>query len=58
MIQYAAGGLFRWVDNGFMSEQDWKAQAGAEEVVQHTLRQEQRWEEAVEMFTRLDELLV
>ncbi|KAM6488797.1 hypothetical protein JOM56_015746, partial [Amanita muscaria] len=56
MIQYAAGGLFRWVHNGFMSQDDWKAQASVAELIQHEEEQGQRWDQAVEMFTRLDEL--
>ncbi|KAG6826053.1 hypothetical protein H0H92_001295 [Tricholoma furcatifolium] len=57
IIQYAAAGLFRWVENGFMSEEAWLAKATSDEIKEHTERQEKRWAEAAKMFTKLEELL-
>lgn len=54
--QYAAGGLFRWVDHGFRKEtrynQGWsKARFKEEETVA-----QRRWEEGIQLFSTLDEL--
>ncbi|KAF5353901.1 hypothetical protein D9756_007287 [Leucocoprinus leucothites] len=56
-IQYAAGGLYRWVYRGFMSEKDWRAQANEADLEEDRAEQEQRWRESVKMFTTLGELL-
>ncbi|KAJ7767576.1 hypothetical protein B0H14DRAFT_2633051 [Mycena olivaceomarginata] len=32
LIQYSAGGLFRWVDNGFQSDRSWRDSAMAEDI--------------------------
>lgn len=56
VIQYAAGGLFRWVENGFMPEEDWLAKASPSELEARLLEQRSRWAKAAGMFTTLDEL--
>ena len=56
IVQYAAGGLFRWVENGFMTEENWLAKASKEERQAHDNRRNSRWADGVEMFTKLDEL--
>jgi hypothetical protein len=40
IIQYSAGGLFRWVDNGFKSDCMWLASATAKDVER---REKKRW---------------
>ncbi|KXN83021.1 hypothetical protein AN958_01921 [Leucoagaricus sp. SymC.cos] len=57
IIQYAAGGIFRWVHHNFMSEEDWKAKASEEDLENEEVEREKRWGEGVKMFTKLDELL-
>lgn len=56
IIQYASGGLYRWVHNGFMSEEDWLAKASFAELETRRQEQKQRWKESVKMFSQLDEL--
>ncbi|HXC06529.1 MAG TPA: hypothetical protein VNZ86_17355 [Bacteroidia bacterium] len=57
IVQYAAGGLFRWVENGCMTDVERLAQASVDDIIDHRLAQAQRWEKAQRMFTHLDELL-
>jgi hypothetical protein len=57
IVQYAAGGLFRWVENGCMTDLNYLAQASAEDIIQRQSAQAQRWEKAQGMFTHRDELL-
>ncbi|KAF7975807.1 hypothetical protein HWV62_8493 [Athelia sp. TMB] len=54
--QYAAGGLFRWVEHGFKSERDRKAGWSPEQHEQDALEGARRWEEGVALFSTLDEL--
>lgn len=54
IVQYVAGGLFRWVNNGHMTEVDKQAKTTIQE---HDLEQKPRWEKAVNMFTKVDELM-
>ena len=57
IVQYAAGGLFRWVENGCMTDGSWLAQASAEDIIHRQSAQAWRWEKAPRMFTHLSELL-
>jgi len=57
VIQYAAGDLFRWVYHRFKTEDDWKVTASPEDLKAHTVDQENRWKEAVVMFTTMRELV-
>ena len=57
IVQYAAGGLFRWVENGCMTDGSWLSQASAEDIIRRQSAQAQRWDKAPGMFTHLDELL-
>ncbi|KAG6848705.1 hypothetical protein H0H93_014763 [Arthromyces matolae] len=57
IVQYAAAGLFRWVENGFMSEEAFLAQATKDQIKEHAEARQKRWGEAVKMFTNLQELL-
>jgi hypothetical protein len=54
--QYTAGGLFRWVDHGYQTEEahkkGWtKARKQAEEAIN-----QQRWVQGVDMFSTLAQL--
>ena len=55
VTQYAAGGLFRWVDQGFRTRRVMEAQDpdGAEAL---DAEQDLRWREAVHRFSKADEL--
>ncbi|KAG6818654.1 hypothetical protein H0H93_003147 [Arthromyces matolae] len=57
IVQYAAAGLFRWVENGFMSEATWLARATKKQIQERLDSQKNRWAEAAKMFTRLPELI-
>jgi hypothetical protein len=57
IVQYAAGGLFRWVERGFMSEKDWFSQATKKDLLEDKGKQGCRWAEAAEMFTKVDDLM-
>ncbi|KAH9007946.1 hypothetical protein EDB83DRAFT_2323524 [Lactarius deliciosus] len=54
--QYAAGGIFQWVENGFMSEEEHLANASKEQQRAYQAEQGIRWSSAEGMFTRLDKL--
>ena len=54
IVQYAAGGLFRWVENRFMTDAAWEEAASKEQMDHREDDKKQRWERA---FTKLDELL-
>ncbi|KAG6847732.1 hypothetical protein H0H93_006289 [Arthromyces matolae] len=57
IVQYAAAGLFRWVENGFMSEEAFLSRATKDQIKEHVEAREKRWGEAAKMFTNLEELL-
>lgn len=52
-IQYSAGGLFRWVYNGFMKDEDFEAQATKEEMVTREKDRRERWNKGLDMFMKL-----
>jgi hypothetical protein len=54
IVQYAAGGLFCWANNGHMTEKDKQAKMSIEG--QESTEQMLHWEKAVNMFTKVDEL--
>jgi hypothetical protein len=55
IVQYAAGGLFRWVERGFRSEKDWLDQATEEQLLEEQGRQDRQWAEAAGMFMTVSE---
>jgi hypothetical protein len=57
IVQYAAGGLFRWAERGFISEKEWLSKATEEDVEKDKRKQERRWIRASKMFTKVEELL-
>ncbi|KAF8328770.1 hypothetical protein F5887DRAFT_897415 [Amanita rubescens] len=56
IVQYVAGGLFRWVENGFMSDAAWEKKATDEEKKARKLQQSQRWANGYRMFMNIEEL--
>lgn len=48
IVQYVAGGLFRWVENGY-STQDHNSKEGWE--------QNGQWEKAIKMFSHISDLV-
>jgi hypothetical protein len=56
IVQYAAGGLFRWVNNGHMTEADKLAKTPMKGPDLCETEQKLRWEKAVNMFTKVEEL--
>ncbi|KAM6496394.1 hypothetical protein JOM56_009100 [Amanita muscaria] len=59
MVQYAAGGLFRWVNNGCKTDKQWKEEANGNQELEQRRKDEQdsRWIGAIGMFSRYEELL-
>ena len=56
VVQYAAGHLYRWVKNGFLTDKEWKERATIEQRRQWEKEKNIRWENAVASFTTLEEL--
>jgi hypothetical protein len=56
IVQYAAGGLFRWSEL-LMTEKQFLEQATDEDLQRYQNRQASHWVEAVGMFTGLEELM-
>lgn len=54
--QYAAGGLFCWVEQGFQPEGVRTAGFSKEQKEQELIEGARRWEEGVKLFSTLDEL--
>ncbi|KAM6499217.1 hypothetical protein JOM56_004725, partial [Amanita muscaria] len=59
MVQYAAGGLFRWVNNGCKTDKQWKEEANGNQELEQRRKDEQdsRRIGAIGMFSRYEELL-
>lgn len=56
IIQYTAGGLFRWVANNHRTNEAWEAQATAAEKMERRETEEESWQRIVETFLHVDEL--
>ncbi|KAF7979793.1 hypothetical protein HWV62_40840 [Athelia sp. TMB] len=54
--QYAAGGLFRWVEHGFQTERSRTAGWSRAQVEEDKAKGERRWEDGIKLFSTLDEL--
>lgn len=54
--QYTAGGLFRWVRNGFKTDEDFEISSSASEKAARNAENKGRWEEGMKMFSVIDEL--
>jgi hypothetical protein len=57
IVQYVAGGLFRWAANGFMTDKAWHEKATAEMKEQRKRDDAKRWGNFLDMFTTYDELI-
>jgi hypothetical protein len=57
IVQYAAGGLARWVSYGQQLEQSWRKQASAAEIQREEAERLQRWEKAVGLYTLIEDLV-
>src|ERR1700728_980048 len=56
VTQYSAGGLFRWVENGFMKDAKWFKKASRAEKEVRTKEDMIRWEKGLAMLSKLSEL--
>ncbi|KAJ7148712.1 hypothetical protein C8R43DRAFT_952402 [Mycena crocata] len=54
--QYTAGGLFRWVRNGFKTDEAFEMSATREEMVAREQEKDERWQQGIKMFTCIDDL--
>ncbi|KAJ7065088.1 hypothetical protein B0H15DRAFT_794640, partial [Mycena belliarum] len=54
--QYTAGGLFRWIRNGFQTEEAWERTATREAKRARAAEDSHRWEKGVDMFSTVDSL--
>jgi hypothetical protein len=54
--QYAAGGLFRWVRNGFCSDKTFVAKATRKQMKERDAARRRRWKDGVGMFSKLSDL--
>ncbi|KAJ7822683.1 hypothetical protein B0H14DRAFT_2370619, partial [Mycena olivaceomarginata] len=50
LIQYSAGGLFRWIANGFRSDLAWAASASAAGLARREEDRKSRWRTALKKF--------
>jgi hypothetical protein len=53
--QYFAGGILRYIANGFRTEEEFLAQASKEEKVQREADRVGRWKRGLDMFPKLSE---
>lgn len=53
--QYCAGGILRYVANGFRTEKEFLAEAPREEQAQREADRVGRWERGLDMFPKLSE---
>ncbi|KAJ7304809.1 hypothetical protein DFH08DRAFT_721413 [Mycena albidolilacea] len=54
--QYTAGGLFRWIRNGFMTDDEYERKASASDKAARAAEAKTRWEQGMDMFSKIDEL--
>ncbi|KAJ7612132.1 hypothetical protein FB45DRAFT_760139 [Roridomyces roridus] len=58
LIQYTAGGLFRWAENGYKTDLAWKAGASAEDHAARERARQARWQKALNNFSRWKDIKV
>ncbi|KAJ7613056.1 hypothetical protein FB45DRAFT_272506 [Roridomyces roridus] len=51
LIQYSAGGLFRWAAKGYKSDAAWKTTASEEDVAHREQERQARWATALKKFS-------
>ncbi|KAJ7078269.1 hypothetical protein B0H15DRAFT_804874 [Mycena belliarum] len=54
--QYTAGGLFRWIRNGFQTDEAWEKSASRDTKQARASEGSKRWEQGVAMFSTVDSL--
>lgn len=52
VTQYTGGGIFRWVNNGFMSDKSWYEQATPAEKLERGRQNAKRWYHGLRLFPR------
>jgi len=57
LVQYAAGGLFRWVDNGYSTQACAPVYAPSKDGLDQRIGDSGRWANSVKMFTNIAELV-
>lgn len=55
-IQYFAGGLFRWVENGFCTNDDWDEKASEDDVEKRNELEAQSWQATLDTFLNISQL--
>ncbi|KAF8187337.1 hypothetical protein K438DRAFT_1595450, partial [Mycena galopus ATCC 62051] len=55
-VQYTAGGLFRWVRNGFKTDEAWVTSASPAEKAARAAEDQMRWREGMKMLSVIDTL--
>jgi hypothetical protein len=55
-VQYTAGGLFRWVRNGFKTSAAWYSSASSTEKAEREAEDKMRWEQGLGMLSVIDDL--
>jgi hypothetical protein len=56
VTQYSAGGLFRWVENGFMADDKWLKKASKADKEKRMKENMVRWENGLAMLSKVSEL--
>jgi len=54
--QYCAGGLFRFIANGFRTDKAFLAKATASQLAEREMARSRRWQDGLAMFPKLSEL--
>ncbi|KAF9472382.1 hypothetical protein BDN70DRAFT_938228 [Pholiota conissans] len=54
-VQFSAGGLFRWAENGFQSEAAWRSKATKEALRLRDADLRLRWSRGLSMLSKIDE---
>jgi hypothetical protein len=55
-VQYTAGGLFRWVQNGFKTSEAWYSSASRMQLEECEEEDKVRWEQGMNMLSIIDDL--
>jgi hypothetical protein len=56
IVQYAAGGIFRWADNKFRTERKRLEGAAEDDIASRGEKERQRWSSATKMFSKIEDL--
>jgi len=53
--QYSASGLFRWVDNGFVTDEEWLSKSSTTEKEKREEARKTRWHDGLSMLSNISE---